>query len=203
MISLLLIRHGQTEWSREGRIQGRTDTALSTEGRQWLESRRVPAEFEQWRVCTSPLQRCWQSGQGLGLSRMEREPRIIEMDWGEWEGRTLVELRKELGDAMRENEQRGLDLRPEGGETPREVLTRIRPWLIELAATGQSWIALSHRGVIRVILSEAFGWDMLGKPPVKLDWNAAHLFQIDDMGRVRPDRMNLALAIRNQPEPAS
>jgi broad specificity phosphatase PhoE len=52
------------------------------------------------RIVTSPLSRCVQTAALLGASDATREPRIIEMDWGEWEGRTLAELREELGDAM-------------------------------------------------------------------------------------------------------
>lgn len=193
MTGLLLLRHGPTDWSRAGQIQGRTDTALSEQGRHWLERRRLPAEFDSWRRHVSPLQRCVQTCQCLGLPGAELEPRIVEMDWGAWEGRTLSELRAQAADAMRENEARGLDFRPQGGESPREVLGRVGGWLAELAQRGQPVVAVTHRGVIRVVLAEAFGWDMLGRPPVKLDWNAAHLFQLDAAGKVQPDRMNIAL----------
>jgi probable phosphoglycerate mutase len=44
-------------------------------------------------------------------------------------------------------------------------------------------LAITHRGVIRVVLAAATGWDMLGKPPVKLDWRAAHFFELDERGR--------------------
>ncbi len=193
MTGLLLLRHGQTDWSRDGRIQGNTDTALSEQGRHWLERRRLPAEFNAWRRFSSPLQRCVQTCQCLGLPGVELESRIVEMDWGAWEGRTLSELRAQAPDAMRENEARGLDFRPQGGESPREVLGRVREWLAELVQSGQSAVAVTHRGVIRVVLAEGFGWDMMGRPPVNLDWNSGHLFRLDAGGRVQPERMNIAL----------
>ena len=40
-------------------------------------------------------------------------------------------------------------------------------------------LAVTHRGVIRAILAEATGWDMRGKPPARLDWDAVHLFMLD------------------------
>jgi broad specificity phosphatase PhoE len=143
------------------------------------------------RIVTSPLSRCVQTAALLGASDATREPRIIEMDWGEWEGRTLAELREELGDAMTQNEARGLDFRPPGGESPRAVIERIKPWLREVAAAGVPTLAITHRGVIRAILAEASGWDMRGKPPAKLDWRAVHFFMLDAQGKPSVERLNV------------
>ena len=143
------------------------------------------------RIVTSPLSRCVQTAALLGASDATREPRIIEMDWGEWEGRTLAELREELGDAMTQNEARGLDFRPPGGESPRAVIERIKPWLREVAAAGVPTLAITHRGVIRAILAEASGWDLRGKPPAKLDWRAVHFFTLDAQGRPSVERLNV------------
>lgn len=193
MSSLLLLRHGATEWSRSGRIQGRTDTELCAQGLLDLQQRRLPPEFAGWRCCSSPLRRCVQTGEALGLHDVASEPRIIEMDWGDWEGRSLAELRIELADSMRQNEVRGWDFRPNDGESPREVYQRVHGWLLSLAESDQPAMALTHRGVIRVVLAKAYGWDMLGRAPVKLDWQAAHLFRIDRAGQPHPVQMNISL----------
>jgi broad specificity phosphatase PhoE len=142
------------------------------------------------RIVTSPLSRCVQTAALLGAPDAAREPRIIEMDWGEWEGRTLAELREELGDAMTQNEARGLDFRPPGGESPRAVIERIKPWLREVAAAGVPTLAITHRGVIRAILAQASGWDLRGKPPAKLDWRAVHFFMLDAQGKPSVERLN-------------
>jgi probable phosphoglycerate mutase len=143
------------------------------------------------RIVSSPLSRCVQTAALVGAPDAAHEPRIIEMDWGEWEGRTLAELREELGDAMAQNEARGLDFRPPGGESPRAVIERIKPWLREIAAAGVPTLAVTHRGVIRAILAEASGWDMRGKPPAKLDWRAVHFFMLDAQGRPSVERLNV------------
>ena len=88
----------------------------------------------------------------------------METDWGVWEGRTLTDLRAELGDLMAAWEARGLDFRAPEGESPREVQDRLRPWLVETAATGQPTGAVAHKGVIRAIYALATGWDMTDKP---------------------------------------
>lgn len=143
------------------------------------------------RIVTSPLVRCVQTAALLGMADAVREPRIIEMDWGDWEGKTLAELRRALGESMAENEARGLDFRPAGGESPREVIERIKPWLRDVATAGVPTLAVTHRGVIRAVLSEAAGWDMRSKPPAKLDWHAVHFFNLDQQGRPSIERLNV------------
>jgi probable phosphoglycerate mutase len=175
MTLLALLRHADTAWSAEGRIQGRSDQRLSDAGRAALAGRALPDACRGMRVVTSPLARCVETAALLGAPDAPREPLLAEMSWGEWEGRRLAELRAELGEAMRENEARGLDFRPAGGESPREVLARVSRWLSRLT---DPTLAITHRGVIRAVLAAATGWDMRGAPPAKLDWSAFHLFRI-------------------------
>ena len=193
MTLLALLRHGDTAWSREGRIQGRTDTVLDVQGRLALTTRRLPARFAHWQLCSSPLQRCRQTAELVARVPDRVESRLAEMQWGVWEGRKLQELRAELGDAMTRNEARGLDFTPKGGESPRQVLARVRPWLAVVGAAEAPVVAVTHRGVIRVILALACGWDMTGKPPARLDWSALQLFRIDPLGVPRLEETNLAL----------
>jgi broad specificity phosphatase PhoE len=90
-------------------------------------------------------------------------------------------------------EAAGLDLRPPGGESPREVQARVRPLLAEIAQSGRPTAAVTHKGVIRAVLALATGWDMRDKPPHRLDWSAAHLFRLDASGKPRIARLNVAL----------
>ena len=191
MTLLALLRHADTAWSAEGRIQGRSDPPLSAAGRASLAGRRLPEACRGMRVVTSPLARCVETAALLGAPQAQREARIIEMDWGRWQGRRLAELRAELGAAMRENEERGLDFRPDGGESPRQVLARLRGWLAELAADAVPTLAVTHRGVIRAILAAASGWDMRGPPPDRLDWGAFHLFRLAPDGVPGVSQLNL------------
>lgn len=181
-----LLRHADTAWSAEGRIQGRSDVPLSDAGRMAFRSFRLPEDCSGMRVVTSPLARCVETARLLGAGEAPREPRLAEMSWGAWEGRKLADLRAELGRAMVENEARGWDFRPQGGESPREVLARVRSWLAELR---EPTLAVTHRGVIRAVLASACGWDMLGKPPAKLEWDAVHLFRLTG-GEIRMERLN-------------
>lgn len=186
MTPLALLRHGETAWSAAGRIQGRADIPLSA-GTKLV----VPAVCRGMRVVTSPLRRCVETAALLGAPAAPQEPRIIEMDWGDWQGETLAALRERLGEEMRENEARGLDFRPPGGESPRLVLSRVKTWLKEVGQAGEPTFAVTHRGVIRVLLAEATGWDMRGQPPARLDWSAVHLFSVDAEGAPRVERLNM------------
>ena len=186
MTPLALLRHADTAWGMEGRIQGRADVPLLAEAPIAL-----PAACRGMRVITSPLARCVGTAELLGVGDAAREPRLIEMDWGDWEGQTLKTLRGAFGNIMAENEARGLDFTPPRGESPRAVLSRIKPWLRDLARERVPTLAVTHRGVIRAILAEASGWDMRGRPPAKLDWRAFHFFLVDDDGKPSVERLNV------------
>lgn len=183
MTALALLRHADTAWSVAGRIQGRADVPILPDA-----SPSLPERCRGMRVVTSPLRRCVETAALLGLAH-EIEPRLVEMDWGEWEGETLAHLRE--GRPMKENETRGFDFRPQGGESPREVLARVKPWLRQVAHDGRATLAVTHRGVIRVVLAEASGWDMCGPPPAQLDWHAVHFFRLDGEGRPSIDCLNV------------
>ena len=123
---ICLIRHGPTAWNEGGRIQGRADIALSAAGRAEVRGWRLPAGFAGARWLTSPLRRARETAALLPGSGVV-EPRLVEMDWGAWEGWRGAELRAKAPAELAANEALGLDFRPPGGESPREVGARARP----------------------------------------------------------------------------
>ena len=195
MTFLALIRHGPTPWNVDGRIQGHADIALDDAGRSTVRAWKVPDELAAYRWMSSPLKRTMQTARLLGVEAII-EPRLREMDWGDWEGRRIADLREELGRTMSENERRGLDFRPQGGESPREVQQRIGPWLAELGAAGEPAAAVTHKGVIRAVYALAMGWDMTGRPPDRFEDGAAHLFTLDRSGAPSVSKLNIPLESR-------
>jgi probable phosphoglycerate mutase len=141
---------------------------------------------------TSPLLRARETAALLGLEDATPEPRLAEMDWGRWEGRTLAELRALPGMAARE--AAGLDFRPDGGESPREVQARALDFLRDCAAAGAPTLAVTHKGVIRAVLALATGWTMQGEAPVRLRWDRLHVFALGADGTPRVERLNVELA---------
>ncbi|MGD9537794.1 MAG: histidine phosphatase family protein [Alphaproteobacteria bacterium] len=193
MTPLVLIRHGPTRWNAEGRIQGRTDVSLSEAGVAEVGRWRVPDAFSGYRWFASPLLRAVQTARLLGAAEIRFEPALGEMRWGEWEGRRLDEIRAEDPASIADIEARGLDFAPPGGESPRQVQARLAPWLATRAGDGRPAIAVTHKGVIRALYARATGWPMLGRAPGKLDWSCAHLFMLDDDGKLTIETLNIRL----------
>ncbi|HMA14765.1 MAG TPA: histidine phosphatase family protein [Kiloniellaceae bacterium] len=193
MTLLLMLRHGPTAWNEAGRIQGRSDPPLSAAGRAAVAAWTLPHEAAGARWLSSPLGRARETAAILHRGSVAVEPRLIETDWGEWEGRTLPALRAALGEAMAANEARGLDFRPPGGESPRDVQDRLRPLLADLAEEPRTVVAISHKGVLRALYALASGWDLRGRPETKLRDGCAHLFVLAPGGHPTIERMNLPL----------
>lgn len=191
------LRHGRTAWNEEGRMQGRRDIPLSSGGRVEVEAWRAriseasPART-QW--YSSPLRRAVETAEILSRATPQCEPALIEMDWGDYEGFRLDELRERHGAAFARNEAAGLDFRPPGGESPRDVRDRVVRWLRANAHRNESVVAVTHKGVLRAVLSAATGWDMMGKPPLRLHGGAFHRFLVDAEGRVGVLECNVPVA---------
>lgn len=193
MTQLVLLRHGPTAWTREHRLQGRADLPLDAGGRETVRAWRLPSDLRELRWLTSPLRRATETAALLGLQAAV-EPRLVEMDWGEWEGRTIAELRAQSPREVAAMEARGLDLQPPRGESPRTLERRLAPLLAEIAAANVPTGAVTHKGVIRATLALATGWAMKEPEPVRLDWNAVHVFRLGPDSVPRVERLNRPLA---------
>jgi probable phosphoglycerate mutase len=191
---LLLIRHGPTEWNEARRLQGQADPGLSPRGRAEVLSWRLPPDWKEACWLSSPLRRARETAALLTAAPVAIEPRLIEMDWGAFEGRTLADLRADDPAGMAVNEARGLDFRPPGGESPREVAERFRKLAAELSETPGPAIAVAHKGVVRAALALATGWDMTTRPPLRLAGKHARALLCHPRGRIEPAGPPLALA---------
>lgn len=191
-VPVLMVRHGRTEWNEWGRIQGHTDIPLSEVGRARLRAAQIPVAYGEFAWQSSPLRRAVESATLLGATDLEVDARLMEMHWGDWEGETRAELRERLGARMARMEERGVDFRPSGGESPRELMHRLNEWLRDVCSGDRGVIAVTHKGVIRAALALATGWDLRGSAPVRLDWERAHLFAFR-AGRLQIEAMNVAL----------
>ena len=94
-MQIFLIRHGETEWSLTGRHTGCTDVPLTANGeRRASQFRGVLQSFKFTQVITSPLQRARQTCARAGFGAVARvEPDLQEWDYGDYEGRTSVDIR--------------------------------------------------------------------------------------------------------------
>ena len=192
-VPIALIRHGPTDWNAEHRLQGHADRPLSEHGRTEVARWKVPADYLGFEWVSSPLSRARQTAEILLLDIRRDEPAIIEMHWGDWEGRTRDELDEIYGDEVAKRAALGLDLRPHNGESPRDVRDRVGAWARAVAATGRPTGAVCHQGIIRAALSLATGWSMVGKPPAKMDWSSLHLFRAGVDGSFEIEALNVSL----------
>lgn len=187
-------------------MQGRRDIPLSETGRAEVRGWRLPADLTasasgSVRWYSSPLTRAAETAEILAGVAPRGEPALIEMDWGEWEGFDLDTLRLRFGEAFARNEAAGLDFRPPGGESPRDVRDRVVRWMGEIAARGEPVVAVTHKGVLRAVLAAATGWDMTCKPPIRLQSGALHRFDVGAHGRIRILACNEPLTGKLGPDP--
>ena len=179
---ICLIRHAQTEWNELGLIQGQTDVPLSHDGRLQAAGWRLPMGFSSATCFTSPLLRARETAALLGFDRAIADARLMEMNWGCFEGCSLAELRHRGGAQMAALEAMGLDFRPPCGESPREVAQRLAGFMRDCAAQGGDTLLVTHKGVLRASLSLSLGWDMRGKPPVRYAPERALVFELGQAG---------------------
>jgi len=134
---LVLLRHGETEWSKAGLHTGLTDVPLTARGEDLARGAgRLVADYDFSLVLTSPLERARRTAELAGL-HAEIDPLLVEWDYGGYEGRTTKDIREELGynwSAFTHGVIRG----ETPGETVEEVaarasrvLTRVLPALVD------------------------------------------------------------------------
>lgn len=193
MTRIVVLRHAPTAWNRDKRLQGRTDVALDEDGISIAARWRVDPDWATYRILSSPLGRARMTASILFPdAEIGVDSRLIEMDFGAWEGKRLEELRAADDDtAAREN--MGLDFRAPNGESPREVQARLLPLLARLAELRRPTVLVTHNAVGRAIYALASGWTMIGKPPVKLRPNNAHVYALGADGTPTVERLNVGL----------
>lgn len=192
MSRLYLLRHGRTQWNVEQRIQGRTDIPLSSRGEAALAAISLPARWLSMDWYTSPLIRAQQTASLLGAREVTEIEALIETNWGQFEGLTLKQIDLEIT-ARNLIPDRGLDLLPPGGESPRMVRSRFDQWLRALPPLSfeAGRFCVTHKGVIRAALSLATGWNMQKAYPDPVDWQQPLAFRLHGNGSLELDAINL------------
>lgn len=153
---LVLLRHGETEWSRTGRHTGRTDIPLTAHGEQLAQAAGELVRGYDFRlVLSSPLQRARRTAELAGL-HADIDPLLVEWDYGGYEGRTTKDIRAELGynwTAFAHGVIRG----DTPGETVEEVAARASRVLTRvLPAMAEGDVALVAHGHYLRILTAVF-----------------------------------------------
>ncbi|HEY1275774.1 MAG TPA: histidine phosphatase family protein [Thermoleophilaceae bacterium] len=150
---IVLVRHGETEWSRTLRHTGRTDVPLTDKGREearLLSGALAGREFEG--VLTSPLERARETCRLAGLDeRAEVTDALLEWDYGEYEGITTAEIRE-----SRPGWFLWRDGCP-GGETAADVGARVDPLVTSLRELDGDAALFAHGHLLRVLTARWLG----------------------------------------------
>jgi broad specificity phosphatase PhoE len=161
MQTLFLVRHGESEWNREGRIQGHLDSDLSDLGREQarlvgLELAKKPIRFAATSTAVRALETCTLAlGAGGAGIPVEESALIREINLGVWEGRTAIELKKSSPGQVDLWFHRPSLVRIEGGETLRAFRLRIMREMNRLRADhrDETMAVFTHGGVICTYLT--------------------------------------------------
>jgi glucosyl-3-phosphoglycerate phosphatase len=163
MTTLLLVRHGETDWNRDGRWQGHSDTQLNDAGRE--QARRVAGELGNVDVIySSDLARARETADiiaaQLGDLEVNVDRRLRERSFGAWEGRTASEIEAEFAE-QHARWRAGNGAGADDAEPFDAFGDRVRHFLEDLLAKhpGETVLVVAHGGSIRVIHALASGLD--------------------------------------------
>jgi probable phosphoglycerate mutase len=153
---IVVVRHGETEWSASGRHTSHTDVPLTDEGRRRAQALRP--ELAGWSfglVLCSPLLRARQTCELAGFGEVaELCPELHEWDYGEYEGLTTPQIRE-----INPDWNLWRDGCP-GGEKPAEVQARADLVLDRLRSAGGDALAFAHGHILRVLTARWLGMEV-------------------------------------------
>jgi broad specificity phosphatase PhoE len=152
-LEIVLARHGETEWSRDGRHTGRTDIPLTDQGRRQAELLRdALAEWRFARVLSSPLERARDTCRLAGLGDLaEITEDLLEWDYGDYEGITTAQIREQRPD---------WSLWRDGcpnGEDAASVGARVDRVIAAVEAVDGAIVLFAHGHVLRVLAARWLG----------------------------------------------
>lgn len=166
MLTLYMLRHGQTDYNRQGIVQGGgIDSDLNEEGRT-----QGMAFFERYKhipfekIYVSGLKRTAQTMAGFAAAgyALHAQPELNELGWGWLEGeKTSERVRKAFQDVIAQWKSGNLAARIEGGESAAEVWQRAKPFfeaLPTLHPQGGNILICTHGRTMRILLSELLGY---------------------------------------------
>jgi broad specificity phosphatase PhoE len=159
MIHFILIRHGETDWTKQRRYQGRFDTSLNVNGRRQIQ--RFVKEITRYRpdlIFSSQLARSKESAAILCAPLKKRpkvDARLNELSFGQWEGKTAGEL-IEANDPVYDQWMKRKIITPQGGESIRSLQKRVRSFIRDCVRkyNNKKIIIVTHGGPIRIFLAQ-------------------------------------------------
>ena len=196
-----LIRHAQTVWNREKKIQGYSDSPLTAEGKlQASRWGKILDQFSWNRLLASDTGRALATAEIINVYLklpMAIDSRLKEQDWGQWVGKTFPQIEAEAPQVLDEQIHAGWDFCPPGGEDRKSVLTRSQRALQEASDRwpGENMLVVTHEGVIKSLVYHLSSRKFLPSEPPFLKSYQLH-WLVHDRDELRLEAANaLALAL--------
>ena len=183
MTSIYLVRHGQTAWNKEEIFRGRTDIPLDETG---LRQAELTGEYfkgmEIHAIYSSALSRAWETAQKIAQFHdltVQSLPGIIDMSFGNWEGRSHQEIRENDRETYRQWVETPHLVRLPGGEGLDDVRVRAMAAVEELVRKnpGKTLVLVSHRVICKVLICAILGLDNSHFWQITQDATAINLIQ--------------------------
>jgi alpha-ribazole phosphatase len=172
---LLLVRHGETDWTVQGRFLGHTDLGLNEKGQRQATAvaHRLSREKIQT-IYTSDLQRVQAFAQAIadyqeasrGTAIVLPDRRLREVNFGEWDGLTYAEILRRAPDSVNAWQADFLKTAPPGGESLEQLADRVKPFLAGILEgfPEKTLVIAGHAGSLQCLVCLALGL------PVKMYW---------------------------------
>lgn len=197
MITLYLVRHGQTVWNSSGKYQGRTDVALSEKGLAQAEK-----TVERFRsvhldgVIASPLMRAADTARGIAETHglpLETDSRLMELSFGDWEGKTYDEIEKIWPGMIEAMYHDAGTLKLPNGESFEDCQTRCMEAVNEIIQRGdsKSYAIVCHGAALRTIICA------LILIPLARSWNLALSNASISQVNIYPGDMNMLYTLND------
>ena len=186
MTSIYLVRHGQTAWNKEEIFRGRTDIPLDETGLKQAELvGQYFKEVEIHGVFSSSLSRAWQTAEKVAqLHKIKVQPLqgILDMSFGNWEGRPHQEIRESDNKTYRQWVETPHLVRLPGGESLDDVRMRAMAAMEEVIRNhpGKTLVLVTHRVVNKVLICSILGLDNSHFWQITQDTTAINLIQHRD-----------------------
>jgi broad specificity phosphatase PhoE len=158
-----LVRHAETFWNREKRIQGQSDSALTAKGKKNADNwGRQLSRFAWNCILMSDTGRAVETASRMNnhlQAPVEFDPRLREQNWGRWTGCLIAQVEKEASQELPAEQMRGWKFCPPGGEDRLSVWQRSREALTEAAhrRRGETILVVTHEGVIKSLIYKLSG----------------------------------------------
>ena len=204
---LILVRHGETAWNRERRIQGQLDTPLNDEGQRQAEAaaRRLAADRPRFRldepgrevlIVSSDLLRCRQTADPIASAMrlpVSQDARLRERHYGRFQTHTYAEVQRDMAADWARWLSGDPDFNVDGGESLRTFAARVEEVLVELATrhAGATLVVVTHGGVLdiayrlcqRLPLTAPRDFPLLNASLNRIRWDGTR-FEVIDWGEV-------------------